>query len=337
MASKPARICTVVLLSLLVLQGIAGADRTYTRVMFPGWRITTSEDAWANEELRKGMKHYPISNLVDGDLTTAWVFEGPKGDAAVIEHNHIRSTGAAFGSGVSEWIEFEAISPDAPMIDAVGIVNGYAKSPAIYMRNNRVTRIRVDGGGSSWKPEWTKSADIQQVMWTQVIPVPETRGDRVRITVEAVERGEDNDLCISELQLYHRGQAVLPVPPPHMLYSAGSDCGCGDTGYLVDLLGRPTHEEGLFAECYWPILAFSKEGRRIALSSRETGGLVVADVRTGRTLYEASDVGHVTDVEWTSRTEVRIAVWLSTARAKEWWELDLATPHPEISRVEEVD
>ncbi len=326
-------VCVAPLLLLLTLGGPARADWCPTEIAIPGWRVTTSEDAWANEELPNGLKRYPLSNLIDGAVHTAWVFEGPKWDGK--EAGYRSRTGAAFLGGVGQWVDIRCLLPEPPLVDAVGIVNGYAKSPAVYERNNRITRLCLDGGGTPWEPAWAKTANLQQVMWLQVVPIPETRADRVRITVEAVEGGSDDDLCISEIQLFHKGRAIVPRPTPFVLSSPGDECGCGHAMHIVDSRGRLAHQRGLAAECHWCICAFSPSGKLAALSSDSGGGLMVVDLTTGRILHQTADITGVAELEWRDNTTLRVLTRSHETGLETRCELDLSERHPVLKHMGE--
>ena len=321
----------LVLLVLCMRADFACADRCPTEAAFLRWQVLTSENAWANEELPHDMKHYPISNLFDGSLRTAWVFEGLKLGPGDTLWGYPASPDLYFRGGEGHWIEVRALSETAPLIDAVGIVNGYAKSPAIYERNNRVTRVHIETG-PEWVPRLLKTVDLEPVMWMQIIAVPETAARPIRVRVEKVEQGSDNDLCISELQLYHRGLAVIPRPPPYLIYSPGDECGCGYSVYLVDLQGTRPSTDGRIADRDWHSYSFSHNGRLVALSAYG-GGFAVVDTTTGRPLYQSGELDDVVKLEWVTSTKLRITTWADDQTAR--WQLDLMKPQAGLSSVSE--
>jgi hypothetical protein len=293
---------------LAELAGPLSADWCPTELAFPGWQVSTCEDAYANDELSGGLRRYPISNLLDGDITTAWVFEGPKWDGIRDEYGYVARPGHAFQGGVGQWIEICSLSNTPPLVDAVGLTNGYAKDASTYLRNNRITRISLQASDARGRRLWQQTADLKPVMWMQVIPIPETPADRITLTVEQVDSGHDNDLCISEIQLYYKGRAVIQKPPPYVLYSPGDECGCGWTAYLVDLRGRPRALAERTEDWWAPAYSFPPNGRLVAITLvTDTGdSLVVADLTTGRTVLRTSDPGQITAADWITNTKLRL-------------------------------
>ena len=282
-------------------------------LVFPSWHVSLSEEPWANEALDDKPKSYPITNLFDGEMATAWVFEGPKWDGKGGDSWDRPLTGTPFLGGVAQWIEIRSLSGDPPLIDAIGIVNGYAKSPAVYARNNRITRIQLDAAGSPWEPKWSQAFDLEPVMWMQIIHVPEMPAERLRITVQQVEPGPDNDLCISEIQLYHKGRAVIPRPRPLVLCSPGDACGCFCSLFLADTKCQPAHLAGIPAR-YWIFdYWFAPGGRLVALfgdaagtGDEHTTTFMIADLEKARVLFTDTTLEWVTEVAWSSDSELRI-------------------------------
>src|SRR5574340_870869 len=217
----------------------AGADYSPTYTAYPGWQITSSDDMWAIERGPVG-KQYPLTNLTDGDPRTAWVFEGVKWDGKPRSDAYRPITDRPFGHGEGQWVQFTSLAKDAPIIDAVGIINGYAKDAATYRRNNRITQVRLEPDGwyppetgrdATWQPKWRRVASLREGRGMQIVPIPRTRLRQLTLYVERAAGGPDNDLCISEIQLFSRGRPLLSGPTRYVLYCAGSECGDGDTLY----------------------------------------------------------------------------------------------------------
>jgi YD repeat-containing protein len=162
------------------------------------------------------------------------------------------------------------------------------------------------------------------------VPIPETPARPIRIRVEKVEQGSDDDLCIAELQLYHRGMAVIPRPPPHVVYSPGDECGCGYAVHFVNLRGRHPHRDGPLAERDWGSYSFCDDGRRVALSAH-AGGFAVLDLTSGRPLYHTRNSGHVTQLKWITNTNLQITKWADEHSTR--FELDLINPEAGLSSV----
>ena len=85
----------------------------------------------ASSELPAGANcQYTAENLIDGNPDTAWVEGLP-------------------GSGIGEYVDF-ATNPfmgnaaGAYKVKGIGIINGYAASKNLFIKNNRVKEIRID-------------------------------------------------------------------------------------------------------------------------------------------------------------------------------------------------
>jgi hypothetical protein len=107
------------LLTLLLLVPIclAAAD----------WRELSTkleESVWASstycEQIRGKRVCYPPEQLFDGDPGTCWVE-------------------AAAGDGIGEWVMFVVNRP----VQALQLVNGFARSPALYRNNNRIKSLKL--------------------------------------------------------------------------------------------------------------------------------------------------------------------------------------------------
>lgn len=80
------------------------------------------QTVWASstyrEEIRGQETCYPPEQLFDGDPSTCWVE-------------------AAAGDGIGEWVLFTVNRP----VQEIRLVNGFARSPALYQNNNRIKRL----------------------------------------------------------------------------------------------------------------------------------------------------------------------------------------------------
>jgi hypothetical protein len=329
------------LVSLIAGAPAAADGRHGAHLAFPNWQIRMSEEPYANDALEDGIKRYPITAMLDGDICTAWVFEGVKWEGGEIDDWRRPLTNAPFDGGVGQWVEIMSLSSDPPIVDAIGIVNGYARSPEAYRRNNRITRVRLDGGGSPWGPVWSETAKLKEVMWMQVIPIPETRADRVRITVEAVEVGPDNDLCISELQLFHRGRALIQRPTAYVFCSSGAECGCGGSLEFSDSRCRRVWKTGDGGRLSVGGYDFSPDGNAAAAFGEAEDlvrqFVVVVDLASGRRLFhEIADV-HPTDIRWVSPRQVEVETFgpEHDPYARLHYRVDLGDPRPQLRLVTE--
>ena len=107
----------LLLILLIVPIGLAASD----------WRELSTkleQSVWASstycEELRGKQVCYLPELLFDGDPGTCWVEAAP-------------------GDGVGEWVLFVVNRP----VRALRLVNGFARSPALYESNNRIKRLRL--------------------------------------------------------------------------------------------------------------------------------------------------------------------------------------------------
>jgi hypothetical protein len=304
--------------------------------VFAGWEVNLPEEPWASKALDSQAKRYPITNLFDGDLATAWVFEGKKWHGRGTDSWDRPLTGTAFLGGVGQWIELHSRSADPPLIDAIGIVNGYAKSPGVYKRNNRITRIRLDAGGGSWEPRWTQTFELRPVMWMQIIDLPEMSAGRLRITVEEVAFGPDNDLCISEIQLYHEGHAVIPRPTPFVLCSPGAACGCFGSLELSDSRCRRVSKAEDTSIILVSSFYFSPNGRAAVLFGNDsTGERVVAVVNftNGQHLFRGTLDPYPVDARWLSDEEFEVTTltFEDEGRTEHRYRVDLRDVPPRFS------
>lgn len=137
---------------------------------------------------------YSPRNIQDNDPTTAWV-EGVKGD------------------GIGETISFCTNKGhnqgEAFLIDSIGIINGYTKSPTTFKNNGRVKklfiRFEVD---NDYEPEYNKplvkpvvlldTPDMQMIHFKT--PVKATD---IELKIAEVYKGEKyEDTAISEIKFY---------------------------------------------------------------------------------------------------------------------------------------
>ncbi len=134
------------------------------------------------------------ANIKDNDLTTAWI-EGVKGD------------------GIGETIRFFTNKSHnlgvTLLIDSIGIVNGYTKSPTTFRNNSRVkklfVRFEVD---NDYDPEYKKPL-VKPIM---LLDTPEMQIIRFKTPVKATDiefkiaeiyKGEKyEDTAISEVKFY---------------------------------------------------------------------------------------------------------------------------------------
>ena len=192
----------------------ARADGAFATVQWPGWLVETDEDYLSTS--------YPLANMLDGDPRTAWVFnkklsyKPAPGDV----HRHGQGT------------ELRLCTDDgrAVSIDGIGIINGYAKSTETYRKNNRIREITVDTRDGNPNGKGVTTIPLEDMSGLQKFALPPTATARIAITFTAVDPGPADDLCVSELVLYHQGKplnwGVTPIVVAHD--SSHGECGCGE-------------------------------------------------------------------------------------------------------------
>ena len=146
---------------------------------------------------RKSQTRYGIENVLDGRSDTAWI-EGAK------------------GSGVGEWIEI-TFKPGT-MIKGIGVLNGYAKSPAALEENGYVkemnARCTPRMNGEAQAPEETKLPrpnaahalpdwPISALDWVVDLGEGANEIRKVKLTIRDAALGKSfADTAISEIFIY---------------------------------------------------------------------------------------------------------------------------------------
>lgn len=118
---------------ILILESMVSAEGVPAGLTWPGWEVDGGEYYDA--------PGYPLAWLFDDNPSTAWVFHYRP------DISHVTPTIPKEPHGVGTRIRLSRGSElwkRTPItIDAIGIINGYAKSRSAYYRNNRITRLRV--------------------------------------------------------------------------------------------------------------------------------------------------------------------------------------------------
>lgn len=115
---------------------------------------------------------YAAANLQDGNPATAWCAHGAKGN----------------------WVEFTFAKPTH--IRTLSVLPGYGGNQAAFARNNRVKSANITAEGRK-----LASASFTDKMETQMVNV-NSEVKQLRITIEEVYPGKDNDVCISEVSFH---------------------------------------------------------------------------------------------------------------------------------------
>ncbi|MGE5604464.1 MAG: NADase-type glycan-binding domain-containing protein [Bacteroidota bacterium] len=131
----------------------------------------------SSSDLFDSGKVYKAIYVMDKDLKTAWVPTGRE------------------KNGIGEWLDFKFYP--GQVIKSIQIINGYAKSEAIYQVNNRVKRFKLSfDNGTTLESELK---DRQKGFQTIPLTKPQ-RIEYLRMTILEVYPGTKyHDTCISEV------------------------------------------------------------------------------------------------------------------------------------------
>ncbi len=122
---------------------------------------------------------FQATNLVDGDLTTAWI-EGAK------------------GHGLGEWVRIEFSQPT--LLSRIEVANGYQKDTARFSNRPRVRLVKIEY--SSGATQLVELRDVQELQY--ILPAGEAI-QWVKLVIVSVYPGEnDEDTSISEVRLFER-------------------------------------------------------------------------------------------------------------------------------------
>jgi len=209
----------LILPGLLLLLSMAAvrADRTWAAMHWPGWCIEMWEDSISTR--------YPLSNLADGDMRTAWVFNQaslPYQEFDPGEFNH--------GAGRT----LRVISERKLTIDGIELTNGYAKDTPTYWRNNRIRKISVslyDGQSHTYTFTLRDTRELQRCVFARATI------SAITIKFEQVDASRDDDLCISELSLLDGGKPVPWGLTPFVVTNDANVSCCGGTAMRLRTQG----------------------------------------------------------------------------------------------------
>lgn len=241
----------------------AMGDGTATLIQWPGWICQSTED------LSLGRRHnsFPLTHLFDGDPSTAWVFSGTG------KHVEGWPTGYAI-----TLIRGEHRKPVA--VDSIWIMNGYNRSSDLFVRNNRITELKL-----YLNSKFVKTVTLADSMGWSKISIPRQLVKEIKLRFTKFAVGRDNDVCVSEIAIYDQGACVGPKMPRAVEFTEGDvDCGCGQEWQLIDRDGKSLERYDTESPAVW-----SPSDRFIA--GARDGQLWVVDAATAkiierRTLYK---------------------------------------------------
>lgn len=280
-----ARVVLVFVWLSILQPGAARADDSPTHVRWKGWTVTSSEGLW------RGRKHrgYPLTYLFDDDPSTAWVFSGRQPD---------RDLGNPY---------YLTLRADAPVqVDEIRIMNGYNKSRATFVRNNRVVEMRVLGAGDA-----PGTVALPDEMGWHAVRLPGAATGQLILEFTQFKQGAEDDLCLSGLALFFHGRKLDLRMPQVVIQSDGGEAE-SNTSYLMTRAGRRLagDEAGPYESGG---AAWSADGKRVAsLERQEALRFWVADATTGKILLKRP-VPHLTgndeyEIEWSGPRLVRLKI-----------------------------
>lgn len=146
------------------------------------------------------LKKYPVSNLIDGNPSTAWVFE----------------------KAYSDFKDFKGLlicMDSEEEIDGISIINGYAKSDSLYKQNNTVSNFEIIfPDQSKYNYSCNETLDFQnfqfskrKVKWLIIKVISERKGTKY------------NDLCISEISPTINNNKVIYKQPSYIISNNGGE------------------------------------------------------------------------------------------------------------------
>jgi hypothetical protein len=123
--------------------------------------------------------NYRATNLLDGDLTTAWN-EGAK------------------GPGLGEWVRFEFLEP--VVIVRLEIANGYQKDDDRFLGNPRVKSLKIEYSNGA-----TQLVELLDVKDFQSVDAVQRPAEWIKLTIVSVYPDyEWEDAALSEVRIYER-------------------------------------------------------------------------------------------------------------------------------------
>lgn len=273
-------VCSV----LLVLVSLpALGEGTGTFIAWPEWRIYSTEDTYM------GRRHtsFPLTYLVDGDPDTAWVFSGltdrPDGQPARYAIALTR-----------DWNKKGAAA------DSIRIMNGYNKSRELFERNNRITELKLEVNG-----KLLKTVRLSDEMGWHTISIPRQVVRSVRMEFTGFVKGRDDDVCVSEIELLDRGRKIDLKMPKAVVYTEGSECGCGQEFCVIDRDGKRLATDDSEGRPHW-----SPDGTRVAglYCIGETWRLWVVDMTKPAVVYDKrSPDQQAFEAVWADNHTVRLS------------------------------
>lgn len=171
----------------------AHADPNNSRLIFPNLDITSSD-------LSSTENKYPLYQMVDGNTKTTWVFN--------------KDSYSSKSINTDMWLK---ISSKSEKIKSLSLINGYAKTPELYRKNNRIQKILVVTEYCKKQYTLTNSLEFQSIEL-------EKPSSHIKIIFKEIQKGSHyNDTCISELMIFSDTGKNIIAEDDHMIYSTSGE------------------------------------------------------------------------------------------------------------------
>ena len=189
------------LILLIVVSLNVSADPSHPQIIFKNLKISTSEytDVSTN---------YPLYQIIDGDFSTAWVFN---------EHEYNKEgKKQKIKTTIPRWIKVESLNENK--IKTIFIVNGYAKSRKLYNQNNIITQIKVktlNDYESGWLLD--KSMEFQKIILNEPAKM-------VKLNIyKQIVGSKYYDTCISEIKILNENNRNMLKNNNFFIYSESGE------------------------------------------------------------------------------------------------------------------
>lgn len=286
-------------LPLVIVTVLAGflqpvrADGHPPHIEWQGWSVYSNE-IW---NLDMGPQpqfplRYPLTHLFDDNPDTTWAFEDGQRPQAKA------------GKQLPNQRPYLQIRPEKPVtMDSLWLMNGYNKRPDLFQRNDRIVRLTI-----SINYKKVKDVFLKDTMGWHKIDLPRQRVESISLEFTGIRKGEgdDNDLCVSELAFYNRGQKIGMNMPQAVIYNLSS-C-CGGTGYFMKRDGKVVVEgswgEGLD-------LTWNPRGNLVAgideVNNKQR--LWVADAKNPRIKRSFYPSGGIQNITWKNNRIIEMTLF----------------------------
>ncbi len=305
------RLCLI--LSVLLV-GTSPLWASEIGIQWPGWEVRTSEKA-AN-------KDYPLTNLLDNNPKTAWVFNRFDGYEPSTDVEYVKRMTTEFNHGIKKSITIRKGQDKTFICDGIGIINGYAKNSTIYQQNNRITKISLICSGG--KNIWSKTYSLKETLDIQKLSIPHLRLNQIRISFDEVQAGNDDDLCISDLVLYH-GKNIIPwLLTPSVI--CNKELGCDSSPMYMLLHGNKEVIPTIDNPNIYDVFSLPDNPNHVILFTG-SNQLSLYDFKSDKYLYRQQFTGWAENFGWQTKTIAILQTYNYTNKnktlRKHWYQLNI--------------